>query len=60
MKCVYIICCKNFAFNLQVDKENLLFGVLPRVYFEDKSTYTESHTKEYDMVRKHIVSQKRV
>jgi len=34
-----------------LNRENKLFGVIPRIQFEDKSTYTESHTKEYDMVR---------
>ena len=34
----------------QLNRENKWFGVIPRVQFEDKSTYTESHTKEYDMV----------
>lgn len=34
----------------QLDRENLLLGVLPRPTFEDKSTYTESQTKKYDMV----------
>jgi len=33
-----------------LNRENKLFGIIPRVQFEDKSTYTESHTKEYDMV----------
>jgi len=33
-----------------LNRENKLFGIIPRVQFADKSTYTESHTKEYDMV----------
>lgn len=35
---------------LQFDTENKWFGIIPRVSFEDKSTYTESQTKKYDMV----------
>lgn len=37
-------------FLLQLDRENKLFGVIPKPTFEDKSTYTESNTKQYDMV----------
>lgn len=36
--------------DIKLNRENKLFGVIPRVQFEDKSTYTESHTKEYDML----------
>ena len=35
---------------LKIDRENKWFGLIPRVRFQDKSTYTNSHTKEYDMV----------
>lgn len=34
----------------QVDKENLWFGIIPRISFADKDTYVESETKQYDMV----------
>lgn len=34
----------------QINRENKLFGIFPRIWFEDKSTYTESHTREYDVV----------
>uniref|UniRef100_K1R4I6 Cleft lip and palate transmembrane protein 1-like protein n=1 Tax=Magallana gigas TaxID=29159 RepID=K1R4I6_MAGGI len=34
----------------KIDRENLWFGVIPRVTYEDKSTYTESMTKKYDMM----------
>ncbi|XP_063426507.1 putative lipid scramblase CLPTM1 [Mytilus trossulus] len=35
---------------IKLDRENLLFGLIPRPTFEDKSTYTQSHTKKYDMM----------
>lgn len=35
---------------IKLDRENPLFGFIPKPTFEDKSTYTESHTKEYDMM----------
>ena len=34
-----------------VDRENPWFGVIPRIRFDDKETYVESETKQYDMVR---------
>ncbi|XP_060574557.1 putative lipid scramblase CLPTM1 [Ruditapes philippinarum] len=34
--------------NVKADRENRIFGLIPRISLEDKSTYTESHTKEYD------------
>ncbi|XP_046372749.1 cleft lip and palate transmembrane protein 1 homolog [Haliotis rufescens] len=34
--------------NVKFDRENLLFGVLPRLSLGDKSSYTESMTKKYD------------
>ncbi|XP_060084334.1 putative lipid scramblase CLPTM1 [Ylistrum balloti] len=34
--------------NVKVDRENLIMGVIPRLSFDDKSTYTESQTKKYD------------
>ena len=34
----------------QLDRENKIGGLIPRVTFEDKSTYTESDTKKYDQV----------
>jgi len=36
--------------DIKVDRENKLFGILPRVWFQDKSTYTQSETKKYDMM----------
>ncbi|KAJ8311058.1 hypothetical protein KUTeg_011392 [Tegillarca granosa] len=36
--------------NIKIDRERPLFGIFPRITYEDKSTYTESHTKEYDMM----------
>ena len=38
------------SFTPQVDKENLWFGIIPRISFADKETYVESETKQYDMV----------
>ncbi|XP_074663188.1 putative lipid scramblase CLPTM1 [Tubulanus polymorphus] len=36
--------------NIEVDRENKWFGVIPRIRFSDKSTYTESQTKKYDQL----------
>ncbi|XP_069117157.1 putative lipid scramblase CLPTM1 [Argopecten irradians] len=36
--------------NVKIDRENLILGVIPRLSFDDKSTYTESQTKKYDMM----------
>ena len=36
---------------INVDSENLIAGVIPRISFVDRPSY-ESSTKEYDMVRK--------
>ena len=36
----------------QVDRENKWFNLIPRVKLAEKSTYTESATKKYDMVSK--------
>eukprot|EP00914_Ancora_sagittata_P012788 GHVO01024662.1.p1 GENE.GHVO01024662.1~~GHVO01024662.1.p1 ORF type:complete len:301 (+),score=41.14 GHVO01024662.1:65-904(+) len=36
--------------DFKVDHENKLFGLIPRVTFADKSTYTQSETKKYDMM----------
>ena len=38
------------SFVPQVDRENLWFGIVPRISFADKETYVESETKQYDMV----------
>ncbi|XP_073250119.1 putative lipid scramblase CLPTM1 isoform X1 [Porites lutea] len=40
----------NKAVNIKVDKENLWFGIIPRISFADKQTYVESETKQYDMM----------
>ncbi|XP_070577187.1 putative lipid scramblase CLPTM1 [Ptychodera flava] len=34
--------------SIKVDRENLLFGFLPRIVFSDKATYVESSTRQYD------------
>lgn len=36
--------------DIKVDLENKLFGIFPRIRFEDKSSYANSPTKEYDNV----------
>lgn len=38
-----------------MDRENPWFGVIPRISFADKETYVESETKQYDMVRWHVL-----
>ncbi|XP_045187405.2 putative lipid scramblase CLPTM1 [Mercenaria mercenaria] len=34
--------------NVKTDREHRILGLIPKISLEDKSTYTESHTKEYD------------
>lgn len=34
--------------NINISRENLLFGFLPRISFSDKGSYVESSTKQYD------------
>lgn len=34
--------------NINVNKENLMFGFLPRVSFSDKGSYVDSSTRQYD------------
>lgn len=41
--------------NIKIDRENKILGVFPRVVFEDKGSYVESSTKQYDMVSKFSV-----
>lgn len=36
--------------NIKIDKDNRILGFLPRVKFEDKGSYVESSTKQYDMM----------
>ncbi|KAK3593434.1 hypothetical protein CHS0354_020196 [Potamilus streckersoni] len=36
--------------NIKMDRENCILGFIPKISFQDKSSYTESHTKEYDMM----------
>ncbi|CAP30226.2 Protein CBG10971 [Caenorhabditis briggsae] len=36
--------------NVEVDRENLILGVLPRLKFSDKGSYVESDTKVYDQM----------
>uniref|UniRef100_A0A8R1I4M3 Cleft lip and palate transmembrane protein 1 n=1 Tax=Caenorhabditis japonica TaxID=281687 RepID=A0A8R1I4M3_CAEJA len=36
--------------NVEVDRENTLFGVFPRLKFSDKGSYVESDTKTYDQM----------
>jgi len=33
---------------VKVDRQNLIFGVIPRISFADKGSYVESSTREYD------------
>uniref|UniRef100_A0A8C4QX36 CLPTM1 regulator of GABA type A receptor forward trafficking n=1 Tax=Eptatretus burgeri TaxID=7764 RepID=A0A8C4QX36_EPTBU len=34
--------------NVKVDREDMVANIIPKIKFEDKSTYIESSTKEYD------------
>lgn len=36
--------------NIKLDRNNKILGLIPRVAFEDKGSYVESSTKQYDMV----------
>lgn len=36
--------------DISFDRESKLFGIFPKPIFKEKSTYTESATKKYDMV----------
>ncbi|XP_013401359.1 cleft lip and palate transmembrane protein 1 [Lingula anatina] len=36
--------------DIKTDQENRVFGIFPRISLQDKSSYTESHTKEYDQM----------
>jgi hypothetical protein len=36
--------------DIKVDRENKWFGLVPRISFQDKSTYLESETKKYDII----------
>lgn len=36
--------------NVEVDRENLVFGLFPRLKFSDKGSYVESDTKTYDQM----------
>lgn len=48
---MFIECWKiKKVVNIQVDRENLLLGVIPRIRFLDKSSYVESDTKKYDQM----------
>ncbi|CAH3040787.1 unnamed protein product [Porites lobata] len=40
----------NKAVDIKLDRENLWFGIIPRISFADKETYVESETKQYDMM----------
>ncbi|CAL1530511.1 unnamed protein product [Lymnaea stagnalis] len=40
----------NKVVNAQLDRENKIFGIFPRPRLSEKATYTESHTKEYDIL----------
>ncbi|EGT53012.1 hypothetical protein CAEBREN_03570 [Caenorhabditis brenneri] len=36
--------------NVEIDRENPLFGIFPRIKFSDKGSYVESDTKVYDQM----------
>ncbi|XP_059156203.1 putative lipid scramblase CLPTM1 [Physella acuta] len=40
----------NKVVNAQLDRENKILGIFPRPRLTEKSTYTESHTKKYDIL----------
>lgn len=37
--------------NVVIDRENKIFGIIPRVRLTDKGSYVQSPTKQYDIVR---------
>ena len=42
--------------DIKVDYERRIFGLLPRITFEDKGSYANSPTKEYDAVSERIAN----
>ena len=48
--CIAVVLCPAF---FQLDRENKIAGVIPRLVFNDKSTYVKSSTKVYDDVSPH-------
>lgn len=36
--------------NIKIDRVDKIFGVIPKIKFEDKGSYVESSTKQYDML----------
>ncbi|XP_062502991.1 putative lipid scramblase CLPTM1 [Corticium candelabrum] len=36
--------------DVKIDRQRLLLGFIPRITYEDKSSYTESSTKQYDLL----------
>jgi len=36
--------------NIRIDRQNKVLGIIPKIRFEDKGSYVESSTKEYDMM----------
>ena len=34
--------------DINIDRENKYFGIIPRIYLKDKGSYANSPTKEYD------------
>eukprot|EP00731_Ephydatia_muelleri_P037151 Em0402g11a len=52
---VFIGLCIDFwkvtkVVNIRLDRENLIAGVLPRIVLVDMPSYTQSSTKQYDML----------
>ncbi|XP_072032721.1 putative lipid scramblase CLPTM1 [Amphiura filiformis] len=35
---------------IQFDRDNMILGIIPKLKFQDKASYTESATKHYDML----------
>lgn len=36
--------------NIKIDRQRRILGIIPRISFEDKGSYVESSTRQYDMV----------
>ena len=43
--------------SLQIDRENLILGTIPRIRITDKQSYSQSATRKYDTVSWFIVLQ---
>lgn len=41
--------------NVEIDREQKIFGIIPRVRLTDKGSYVQSSTKQYDIVSSYLI-----